>query len=77
MHVEQSFAHILDAGGMRRAILRGQENIEKGYRIPGFCYNISLVIARSMVSERRYSTRLGRKEHLFKIISFYIHEHYS
>ena len=28
--VERSFAHVLDRGGMRRAHLRGQENVQKG-----------------------------------------------
>ena len=31
--VERSFAHILDRGGMRRAWLRGRENIHKRYLI--------------------------------------------
>ena len=29
--VERSFAHVLDRGGMRRAWLRGQENVQKRY----------------------------------------------
>ena len=31
--VERSFAHILDRGGMRRAWLRGRENLHKRYLI--------------------------------------------
>jgi hypothetical protein len=31
--VERSFAHILDRGGMRRARLRGRENVHKRYLI--------------------------------------------
>jgi transposase len=31
--VERSFAHILDRGGMRRAWLRGRENVHKRYLI--------------------------------------------
>ena len=29
--VERSFAHVLDRGGMRRALLRGRENVHKRY----------------------------------------------
>jgi hypothetical protein len=32
--VERSFAHVLDRGGMRRAWLRGRENVHKRYLIP-------------------------------------------
>ena len=31
--VERSFAHVLDRGGMRRAWLRGRENVHKRYLI--------------------------------------------
>jgi hypothetical protein len=31
--VERSFAHVLDRGGMRRAFLRGRENVHKRYLI--------------------------------------------
>ena len=31
--VERSFAHVLDRGGMRRAWLRGCENVHKRYLI--------------------------------------------
>ena len=31
--VERSFAHILDRGGMRRAWLRGRQNVHKRYLI--------------------------------------------
>jgi len=43
-YIERSFAHILDAGGMRRATLRGQENIEKRYQIAALGYNLSMVM---------------------------------
>ena len=32
--VERSFAHVLDRGGMRRAWLRGRENLHKRYLDP-------------------------------------------
>ena len=41
MHIERSFAHLLDSGGMRRATLRGQENLNKRYKIAAATYNLS------------------------------------
>lgn len=41
MHIERSFAHILDQGGMRRATLRGQRNLDKRYKIAAATYNLS------------------------------------
>ena len=41
MHIERSFAHILDSGGMRRATLRGQHNLNKRYKIAAAAYNLS------------------------------------
>jgi transposase len=41
MHIERSFAHILDSGGMRRATLRGQDNLDKRYKIAAASYNLS------------------------------------
>jgi hypothetical protein len=34
--VERSLAHILDSRGMRRAWLRGRENVHKRYLVAGF-----------------------------------------
>jgi transposase len=44
MHVERSFTHILDCGGMRRTTLRGRENIQKRYSIAALGYNLSLAM---------------------------------
>lgn len=41
MHIERSFAHILDQGGMRRATLRGRDNLDKRYKIAAATYNLS------------------------------------
>lgn len=41
MHIERSFAHILDSGGMRRATLCGQHNLNKRYKIAAATYNLS------------------------------------
>jgi transposase len=42
--VERSFAHCLDRGGMRRAHLRGSENIEKRYIIHVAGFNLGLLM---------------------------------
>lgn len=44
--VERSFAHILDTGGMRRAHLRGRENLHKRYLIHVCGFNLSLVMRK-------------------------------
>jgi len=41
MHLERSFAHILDWGGMRRTTLRGLENLNKRFKLSGAFYNLS------------------------------------
>jgi transposase len=45
-HIERSFAHVLDAGGMRRATLRGLENLHKRHQIAATCYNLSQLLRR-------------------------------
>ena len=42
--VERSFAHILDRGGMRRAWLRGRENVHKRYLIHVAGFNLSILM---------------------------------
>jgi transposase len=42
--VERSFAHILDRGGMRRAFLRGRENIHKRYLIHVAGFNLGVMM---------------------------------
>lgn len=44
--VERSFALILDRGGMRRAWLRGRENLHKRYLIHVAGYNLGLIMRR-------------------------------
>jgi hypothetical protein len=41
MHIERSFAHIVDAGGMRRTTLRGWENLNKRFKLAAAIYNLS------------------------------------
>jgi len=44
MYIERSFAHLLDAGGMRRTTLRGRANIQKRYCIAALGYDIALMM---------------------------------
>ena len=45
-HIERSFAHILDCGGMRKAMLRGKENLQKRYNFAASCYNLSQLLRK-------------------------------
>jgi transposase len=42
--VERSFAHVLDRGGMRRAWLRGRENLHKRYLINVAGFNLGVLM---------------------------------
>jgi transposase len=42
--VERSFAHVLDRGGLRRAWLRGRENIAKRYLIHVAGFNLGVLM---------------------------------
>jgi transposase len=46
MHIERSFAHILDCGGMRRATLRGWENLNKRFKLAAAFYNLSQLMRK-------------------------------
>lgn len=46
MHVERSFAHILDCGGMRRTTLRGWENLNKRFKLAAAFYNLSQLMRK-------------------------------
>ena len=41
MHLERSFAHVLDAGGARRTTLRGLANLNKRFKAAAAIYNLS------------------------------------
>jgi transposase len=41
MHIERSFAHLLNSGGARRTTLRGRVNLNKRYQISAATYNLS------------------------------------
>jgi hypothetical protein len=46
MHLERSFAHILDCGGLRRTTLRGWENLNKRYKVAAAVYNLSQLMRK-------------------------------
>ncbi len=46
MHLERTFAHILDAGGARRTTLRGLANLNKRYKIAAAIYNLSQLMRK-------------------------------
>ncbi len=46
MHIERSFAHILDCGGMRRTTLRGWENLNKRFKLAAAFYNLSQMMRK-------------------------------
>ena len=46
MHLERSFAHILDAGGARRTTLRGLENLNKRFKVSAALYNLSQLMRK-------------------------------
>src|SRR5436190_915542 len=46
MHIERSFAHILDCGGMRRTTLRGRENLNKRFKLAAAVYNLSQLMRK-------------------------------
>ena len=43
-HLERSFCHLLDHGGMRRASLRGCEKLTKRHLVAAMSYNLSLLL---------------------------------
>ncbi len=45
-HLERSFAHVLDHGGMRRATLRGTENLTKRLTAAALTYDLSLLMRK-------------------------------
>ena len=61
MHLERSFAHILDSGGMRRATLRGQDNLDKRYKIAAATYNLSQLMRHlfGIGTSKQAATRLA------------------
>ena len=55
--VERSFAHILDRRGMRRAWLRGRENLHKRYLIHVAGFNLGVLMRALYEGGRRWPAR--------------------
>jgi transposase len=70
MHIERSFAHILDAGGMRRTTLRGWENLNKKFKLAAAFYNLSQLMRQRFGygTPKQLAAALGRG--LFVQIAF-------
>ena len=47
-YLERSFCHVLDHGGMRRATLRGLENLSKRHLVAAMTHNLSLLLRKTM-----------------------------
>ncbi len=43
-HIERSFEHVLDEGGLRRCHLRGVTNLTKRHKVAAACFNLSLLL---------------------------------
>jgi hypothetical protein len=67
--VERGFALILDRGGMRRAWLRGRENLHKRYLIHVAGYNLGLIMRLLPAPGRPASSRPGISGHLAAAIT--------
>ncbi len=67
--VERSFALILDRGGMRRAWLRGRENIHKRYLIHVAGYNLGLIMRLLTGAGTPREHHAGRLAYLFRFIA--------
>jgi transposase len=69
MHLERSFAHILDSGGMRRTTLRGQSNLDKRYKIAAATYNLSQLMRHLFGSgTSKQAAALGSEKGLFGLV---------
>jgi transposase len=61
MHIERCFAHLLDSGGMRRTTLRGQENLNKRFKLAAAIYNLSQLMRKLFgVGTPKQQEALGR-----------------
>lgn len=62
MHIERSFAHILDCGGMRRTTLRGWENLNKRFKLAAAFYNLSQLMRKlfGFGTPKQLAAALGR-----------------
>jgi transposase len=83
MHIERSFAHILDAGGMRRTTLRGWENLNKRFKLAAAFYNLSQLMRKlfgfgtpkqlAAAMERGVRAFWGRLAFILTLVQFVAH----
>jgi transposase len=60
-HLERAFAHILDCGGMRRATLRGRQNLQKRFKLAAAFYNLSQLMRQLFgVGTPKQGAAIGR-----------------
>jgi transposase len=72
MHIERSFAHLLDGGGMRRATLRGQANLDKRYKMAAASYNLSQLMRQLFgigTPKQAAAAALAALRQLFRLLS--------
>jgi transposase len=62
--VERGFALVLDRGGMRRAWLRGRENLQKRYLVHVAGYNLGLIMRLLVGAETPREFLARRSAHL-------------
>ena len=67
--VERSFAHVLDRGGMRRALLRGRENVHKRYLIHVAGFNLGILM-RALFGSGTPREAASAKSTLLFVIQF-------
>lgn len=68
-HLERSFAHLLDHGGLRRATLRGCEKLSKRHLGGVLSYNLSLLLRHLFGVGTAKQALAGARKHLFALIS--------
>ena len=72
--VERSFAHVLDRGGMRRAWLRGRENVHKRYLIHVAGFNLGILM-RALFGSGTPREAASAKSAILFVIQFDHHAH--
>jgi hypothetical protein len=80
MHIERSFAHILDCGGMRRTTLRGRENLNKRFKLAAAVYNLSQLMRKLFgIGTPKQLAASGRLLflHLLAVIARILHRYTS
>jgi transposase len=72
MHIERTFAHILDAGGARRTTLRGLANLNKRFKFAAAIYNLSQLMRELMGVGTPKQWAAGAKGLFWILWSFFV-----